>query len=306
MEIETTQEKFRAGYVALIGEPNVGKSTLLNAILKQKISIVTNKPQTTRHKILGIHSGEGYQIVFLDTPGIIKPKYLLQEVMMHFASQAVKDADVVLMLVDAEKVKNREYNRNNDAVERIKAANKKTFLIVNKLDLLKKEETLPMLADLQTIFPFDEIIPLSALTKFNVNELVTTLVKYLPENPPYYDTEIVSDAQERFFVSEIIREKIFEQYEQEIPYSTTVDIVDFKEREQGKYFISADIVIERDSQKGIIIGKEGKALKRLGSVARRAIEEFIGHAVFLDLHVKVRENWREDKNWLNSFGYKEE
>lgn len=304
--METNPTQFRAGYIALIGEPNVGKSTLLNAVLKQKISIVTNKPQTTRHKILGIHSGEGYQMVFIDTPGIIKPKYLLQEVMMHFASQAVTDADVVLMLVDAEKVKNRQYDRNNDAVERIKAANKTTFLIVNKLDLLKKEEVLPMLADLQTIFPFDEIIPLSALTKFNVNELVQTLVKYLPEHPPYYDTEIVSDAQERFFVSEIIREKIFEQYEQEIPYSTTVDIVDFKEREQGKYFISADIVIERDSQKGILIGKEGKALKRLGSVSRRAVEEFIGHAVFLDLHVKVRENWREDKNWLNSFGYKEE
>jgi GTP-binding protein Era len=304
--METNTPQFRAGYIALIGEPNVGKSTLLNAVLKQKISIVTNKPQTTRHKILGIHSGEGYQMVFIDTPGIIKPKYLLQEVMMHFASQAVTDADVVLMLVDAEKVKNRQYDRNNDAVERIKAAKKKTFLIVNKLDLLKKEEVLPMLADLQTIFPFDEIIPLSALTKFNVNELVQTLVKYLPEHPPYYDTEIVSDAQERFFVSEIIREKIFEQYEQEIPYSTTVDIVEFKEREQGKYFISADIVIERDSQKGILIGKEGKALKRLGSVSRRAVEEFIGHAVFLDLHVKVRENWREDKNWLNSFGYKEE
>ncbi|MBP6673500.1 MAG: GTPase Era [Bacteroidetes bacterium] len=304
--METNTPQFRAGYIALIGEPNVGKSTLLNAVLKQKISIVTNKPQTTRHKILGIHSGEGYQMVFIDTPGIIKPKYLLQEVMMHFASQAVTDADVVLMLVDAEKVKNKQYDRNNDAVERIKAANKTTFLIVNKLDLLKKEEMLPMLADLQTIFPFDEIIPLSALTKFNVNELVQTLVKYLPEHPPYYDTEIVSDAQERFFVSEIIREKIFEQYEQEIPYSTTVDIVEFKEREQGKYFISADIVIERDSQKGILIGKEGKALKRLGSVSRRAVEEFIGHAVFLDLHVKVRENWREDKNWLNSFGYKGE
>lgn len=304
--METTPTQFRAGYIALIGEPNVGKSTLLNAILKQKISIVTNKPQTTRHKILGIHSGEGFQMVFIDTPGIIKPKYLLQEVMMHFASQAVTDADVVLMLVDAEKVKNRQYDRNNDAVERIKAANKTTFLIVNKLDLLKKEEVLPMLSDLQSIFPFDEIIPLSAMTKFNVNELVQTLVKYLPVNPPYYDTEIVSDAQERFFVSEIIREKIFEQYEQEIPYSTTVDIVEYKEREQGKYFISADIVIERDSQKGILIGKEGKALKRLGSVSRRAVEEFIGHAVFLDLHVKVRENWREDKNWLNSFGYKEE
>jgi len=304
--MEPTQPKFRAGYVALIGETNVGKSTLLNALLRQKISIVTNKPQTTRHKILGIHSGEGHQIVFLDTPGIIKPKYLLQEVMMHFASQAVEDADVVMLLVDAEKLKQGAYDRNNDAVEKIKAANKTTFLILNKIDLLKKEELLPMLADLQSLFPFDEIIPLSALTKFNTKELLETLVKYMPENPPYYDTEIVSDAQERFFVSEMIREKIFELYEQEIPYSTTVDIVEFKEREVGKHFISADIVIERESQKGILIGKQGRALKRLGSLSRKSIEDFLGHTVYLDIHVKVRSAWREDKTWLDRFGYKEE
>ncbi|MCK9409789.1 MAG: GTPase Era [Bacteriovoracaceae bacterium] len=304
--MEPTSTNFRAGYVALIGEPNVGKSTLLNTLLKQKISIVTNKPQTTRHKILGIHNGNNYQIVFLDTPGIIKPKYLLQEVMMHFASQAVEDADVVMLLVDAEKVKSGSYDKNNEAVEKIKAANKTTFLIVNKIDLLKKEEILPLLADLQSLFPFDEIIPLSALTKFNTNELLTTLVKYLPENPPYYDTEIVSDAQERFFVSEMIREKIFELYEQEIPYSTTVDIIEFKERELGKHYISADIVIERNSQKGILIGKEGKALKRLGTLSRKSIEEFLGHTVYLELHVKVRSDWREDKNWLDRFGYKEE
>lgn len=304
--MEPTQPKFRAGYVALIGEPNVGKSTLLNALLRQKISIVTNKPQTTRHKILGIHSGEGHQIVFLDTPGIIKPKYLLQEVMMHFASQAVEDADVVMLLVDAEKLKQGAYDRNNDAVEKIKAANKTTFLILNKIDLLKKEELLPMLADLQSLFPFDEIIPLSALTKFNTKELLETLVKYMPENPPYYDTEIVSDAQERFFVSEMIREKIFELYEQEIPYSTTVDIVEFKEREVGKHFISADIVIERESQKGILIGKQGRALKRLGSLSRKSIEDFLGHTVYLDIHVKVRSAWREDKTWLDRFGYKED
>ncbi len=304
--MENEQQKFRSGYAALIGEPNVGKSTLLNSLLQQKISIVTNKPQTTRHKILGIHSTDDHQIVFLDTPGIITPKYLLQEVMMHFASQAVADADVVLMLVDAEKVKNKEYDRNNEAVEKIRSANKTTFLVVNKVDRLKKEEVLPLLADLQSIFPFDEIVPLSALTKFNTKELINTIVKYLPENPPYYDTEIVSDAQERFFVSEMIREKIFEQYEQEIPYSTTVDIVEFKEREAGKHFIAADVVVERNSQKGILIGKEGKALKKLGSSARRSIEEFLGHPVFLELHVKVRSDWREDKNWLDRFGYKEE
>ncbi len=303
--MDAKQNIFRSGYVAMIGEPNVGKSTLLNSILQQKISIVTDKPQTTRHKILGIHNGDDHQIVFLDTPGIIKPKYLLQEVMMHFASQAVADANVVLLLVDAEKVKNRSYDKNNGAVEKIKAANKTTFLIVNKIDLLRKEEVLPMLADLQSLFPFDEIIPLSALTKFNTKELLSTLVKYLPENPPYYDTDIVSDAQERFFVSEMIREKIFELYEQEIPYSTAVDITEFKERENGKHYIAADIVIERNSQKGILIGKEGRALKRLGSVSRKSIEEFLGHEIFLELHVKVRSDWREDQQWLDRFGYKE-
>lgn len=301
-----SQNTFRSGYVALIGEPNVGKSTLLNSLLQQKISIVTNKPQTTRHKILGILNGNDHQIVFLDTPGIIKPKYLLQEMMMHFASSAVSDADVVLLLVDAEKVKDKTYDKNNEAIEKIKAANKTTFLLINKIDLLKKQELLPMLADLQSLFPFDEIIPISALTNFNTNELVSTLVKYLPVHPPYFDTEIVSDAQERFFVSEMIREKIFELYEQEIPYSTTVDIIDFKERENGKYFIAADIVIERNSQKGILIGKEGRALKRLGSVARKSIETFLGHAVFLELHVKVREDWRGNQNWLDRFGYKKE
>lgn len=300
------EEQFRSGYVALIGEPNVGKSTLLNALLQQKISIVTDKPQTTRHKILGILSTKQYQIIFLDTPGIIKPKYLLQEAMMRFASSAVEDADVVLLLVDAQKVKEKNYDKNNEAAEKIKSANKTTFLVVNKIDLLKKEEVLPMLVELQLLFPFDEIIPLSAITGFNTSELVLTIAKYLPEHPPYYDTETVSDAQERFFVSEIIREKIFQQFKKEVPYSTTVDIVKFTEREANKHFISADIIVERDSQKGILIGKQGQMLKRLGSTARISIEEFIGHEVFLELHVKVRSNWRENPNWLSRLGYKEE
>jgi GTPase len=296
---------FRSGYVAIIGEPNVGKSTLLNALLKQKISIVTNKPQTTRHKILGILSGDDHQIVFLDTPGIIKPKYLLQEVMMQFAASAVKDADIIMLLVDADKAKRKEYEVSEDAVIQIKAANKKTFLVVNKIDLLKKEEVLPVLNDLQKLFLFDEVVPVSALRVFNTGELVSTIVKYLPEHAPFYDTDIVSNAQEKFFVSEIVREKIFEQFEEEIPYSTTVEVVEFKERQGEKHFIAADIIVERNSQKGILIGKQGSALKKLGSSARRAIEEFIGHGVFLELHVKVREDWRENKQWLNRFGYKE-
>lgn len=299
-------EQFRSGYVALIGEPNVGKSTLLNSLIQQKISIVTDKPQTTRHKILGILSSEQHQIIFLDTPGIIKPKYLLQEAMMQFASSAVDDADIVLLLVDAVTAKEKKYDKNNDAVAKIKSANKTTFLVVNKIDLLKKEEVLPLLVELEMLFPFDEIVPISAITGFNTKELISTVSKYLPEHPPYYDTEIVSDAQERFFVSEIIREKIFQQFQKEVPYSTTVDIVEFKEREKNKHFISADIIVERDSQKGILIGKQGLTLKKLGSTARIDIEKFIGHEVFLELHVKVKKDWRENQNWLNKFGYKEE
>jgi GTP-binding protein Era len=172
--------------------------------------------------------------------------------------------------------------------------------------VLKKEELLAMIASLKDVFPFTEIIPVSALKEFNTKELVSTIVKYLPVHPPFYPTDIVSDAQERFFVSEIIREKIFELYKDEIPFSTTVDIVDFKERGNGKHFIAADIVVERNSQKGILIGKQGSALKKLGLRARPAIEEFIGHEVFLELHVKVRDDWRENKSWLDRLGYKKE
>jgi GTPase len=303
--METT-ENFKAGYVAIIGEPNVGKSTLLNGILQQKISIVTPKPQTTRHKILGILSSDRHQIVFLDTPGIIKPKYLLHEVMMHFASSAISDADVVLLLVDAEKAKQNSYNPDNEAVRLIKETKKPTFLVINKVDTLKKEEVLEMIGSLQMIFPFNEIIPISALKGFNTSDLITTIVKYLPIHPPFYPTDIVSDAQERFFVSEIVREKIFEQYKDEIPFSTTVEIIDFKERGKGKYFIAADIVVERNSQKGILIGKQGIALKRLGQSARMSIEKFLGHQVFLELHVKVGEDWREDSSMLKRLGYQKE
>jgi len=296
-------DTFRSGYVALIGEPNVGKSTLLNALLRQKISIVTDKPQTTRHKILGILSEPEHQIVFLDTPGIITPAYLLQEVMMQFAASAVADADIVLLLVDAVKAKEKRYAPDDQAVAKIRAANKPTFLVVNKIDLLTKEEVLPLLMELQMLFPFDEVVPLSAATGFNTRELVAAIVKYLPVHPPFYDTETVSDAQERFFVSEIVREKLFEQYKEEVPYSATVDIIEFKERGKGKFFIAADIIVERDSQKGILIGRQGTALKRLGAASRNAIETFLGHPVFLELHVKVRADWRGDRRWLSAFGY---
>ncbi len=294
---------YKAGFVALIGEPNVGKSTLMNSLLKQKISIVTEKPQTTRHKILGILSGENSQIVFLDTPGIITPKYLLQEVMMQFASSALDDADIAVLLVDAEKLKKGAYEKDEAAFRKIREARKKTFLAINKIDRVKKADLLPMIDSFSKAFPFEEILPLSALKSEGTDDLVGTIVRYLPEHPPYYPEDIVSAAPEKFFVSEIIREKIFEQFSQEIPYSTTVDIITFNEREKKKHFISAEIFVERQSQKGILIGKGGSALKSLGEHARKDIERFLGHSVFLELHVKVRENWRGEEAWLKRLGY---
>ena len=301
--MESTTPHHKAGYVALIGEPNVGKSTLMNALLKQKISIVTNKPQTTRHKILGILSGENYQIVFLDTPGLITPKYLLQEVMMQYASSAVSDADVVVLIVDAEKVKRQSYQKDDAAFEKIQGAKKNTFLAINKIDRVGKAELLPMIDSFSKSFPFKEILPLSAIKSEGTEDLIATIVRYLPEHPPFYPPEIVSEAPEKFFVGEIIREKIFEQFSEEIPYSTTVDIVAFNEREKKKHFISAEIFVERQSQKGILIGRGGAALKLLGEKARTDIEKFLGHAVFLELHVKVRENWRGEEAWLRRLGY---
>lgn len=293
----------RAGYVALIGEPNVGKSTLLNTLLHQKISIVTRKPQTTRHRITGILSGEGYQIVFLDTPGIIEPKYLLQEVMMQYASSALQDADVVLLMVDAEKALANRYERNETAVAALARQKKPTFLVINKMDKIPKDQLLPMIDAMKDFFPFREIIPISALKGTGTDDLVKTLFGYLPVHPAYYPADIVSENPEKFFVSEIVREKIFEQFSEEIPYSTAVEITAFRERDEKKHFISAEIIVERESQKGIIIGKGGAALKKVGELARKDIERFLGHSVFLELHVKVREKWRENESWLHRFGY---
>ncbi len=298
-----TSQQYKSGYVALVGEPNVGKSTLLNALLQQKLSIVTPKPQTTRHKIAGILSTENSQIVFLDTPGIIAPKYLLHQAMMKAVESALDDADIVFVLFDAEKVFRDEYSTEDEFFIKATAEHKKTFLILNKIDLFKKEEVLVLIDRLHALFPYDEIIPISSLKNFGMQELISTLNKYLPVNPPFFPTDIVAESSERFFVSEIIREKIFGLYGQEIPYSTSVDIIEFKERTKGKHYINAEIYVEKESQKGIIVGKEGKVIRKLGELARADIEKFLNHAVFLDLHVKVREGWREQNEWLKRLGY---
>lgn len=302
---EANTEGFRSGYVTIIGEPNVGKSTLMNGLLKQKISIVTNKPQTTRHKILGILSTDTFQIVFLDTPGIITPRYLLHEAMMRSASSAIADADVLLFMVDATSPKTGPGFPQAEAFRTIEGFKKPVFLVLNKVDLVQKAQLLPIIGTYANAYAFTEVFPISALKGDGTDVLISALIPLLPVHPPFYPTDIVSEHSERFFVSEIIREKVFLSCREEIPYSTTVDIVEFKERENGKWFVSADVIVERDSQKGIVIGRKGAMLKDIGRLARKDIEEFVGHPVFLELHVKVREQWREKDEWLKRFGYGE-
>jgi GTP-binding protein Era len=294
---------FRCGYVAIVGEPNVGKSTLMNRLLGQKISIVTRKPQTTRHKILGILSNDSAQMIFLDTPGIITPHYALHEAMMRSAGMAIADADIVCLMIDASDSGSDDPASHGQVFERLAAVQKPVHLVINKTDLVQKQALLPIIDAFARRFRFGEILPVSGLTGDGVGELLRVLERGLPEHPPLYPPDIVSDHQERFFVAEIIREKIFIALQDEVPYATTVDIVEFKERTRGKWFISADVYVERDSQKGIVIGKGGAKLREIGSHARKDIEAFLQTPVFLELHVKVREGWREQEEWLKRLGY---
>jgi GTP-binding protein Era len=297
----TEPSSHRAGYVAIVGEPNVGKSTLLNALLEQKLSIVSKRPQTTRQRVLGILSTDDSQIVFLDTPGLLRPKYLLHEKMVLSARLALRDADIVLLLTEA--------SRGTDLPPAVESAlgevdsSKKLILVINKLDTVDKAQVLPVIEHFSKSGRFADIVPISALRKENLPDLMRTIVQYLPVHPPFYPLDAVSEQPERFFAAELIREKIFELFREEVPYSTAVEIVEFKEREVKKTYINADIIVERESQKGMLIGKGGSALKKIGQRARVDIEEMIGHPVFLDLHVKVRENWRENEGLLKRLGY---
>jgi GTPase len=294
----------KAGYATIIGLPNAGKSTLLNAMLGQKISIVTKKPQTTRKRILGILSGDDYQVVFIDTPGILKPNYLLQERMMSYINMSVNDADVILLLLDMENDPMGEKLMQNDFVKQLMERNNlPKLLLLNKIDKSNELIMNKITSRLENNTKLNKIIPISALLSANVNEVINSLKEFLPEHQKFYPEDIVSDENERFFVSEIIREKIFEIYKEEIPYSTEVLIADFKEQESRKDLISAEIVVERESQKGIIIGKKGLAIKELGEKSRKEIELFLDRQVFLELRVKVRNQWRSDEIMLKSFGY---
>ncbi len=302
-EEQAAKPGFRCGYAAIIGLPNVGKSTLLNTILGQKISIVTPKPQTTRHKLLGIYSTDSCQIVFLDTPGILKPKYLLQERMMDNADHAMGEADLLLFMIDANDPVKESWILQEPVVDRIKLLKSPAFLLINKVDRIQKLHLLPMMEFYAGKKLFKEIFPISALKRDGVDSLLKSIIPALPVHPPLYPLDIVSDHNERFLVSEMIREKVFLQCKEEIPYSTAVDIIEFKEREAGKTFISAEIYVERTSQRGILIGKKGAMLKRIGATARIEIEKFLGRPVFLELQVKVREEWRHKKSWLDRLGY---
>lgn len=294
----------KVGYVSIIGLPNVGKSTLLNAILKQKISIVTPKPQTTRKMILGILTESDYQIIFLDTPGIVKPAYLLHEKMLEEVNESIKDADVIVLIFDASSEGRIKESEENEIIkELIKQKKKPIILALNKVDSITQEQAQQLVNHYESLKQFKAVVPIAASLNFNIDRLIQEIVEILPEGEKYYPDDIISEASERFFVSEIIREKIFELYEDEIPYSTEVIIADFKERTSGKDFISAEIIVERDSQKPIIIGKEGKAIKKLGEAARKAIEEFLQKEVYLELRVKVKEKWRSNEKMLKYFGY---
>jgi len=299
--MENRTQPFRAGYVAVAGQPNVGKSTLVNRLLQFKLSITTAKPQTTRHRIMGVLSGENYQVIFLDTPGLINPSYRLQEVMMESAQRAIKDEDVLLFLVEAAA---KPSSRDLEILDRLRQVNKPIILVINKMDLIAKPQLLPFIHACQTQYAFAEIVPVSALQGDNCSLLLDTLVPYLPAGAPFYEQDALTDHPERFFVSEIIREKIFSSYGDEIPYSTAVVIDEFHEAAPGKKdVIKARIVVERTSQKGIIIGKGGAMLRKVGTDSRREIENLLGRPVYLELWVTVREKWRKNDTFLREFGY---
>lgn len=291
----------KSGFVNIVGNPNVGKSTLMNALVGERLSIITSKAQTTRHRIMGIVNGEDFQIVYSDTPGVLHPNYKLQEQMLEFSRSALVDADVLLYVTDVQDTpdKNAEFL---DKVKKMAAAGVKVFLIINKIDLTT-QETLESLVDFwHKELPEAEIYPISAQEKFGVDQLFTAIKEALPEQPAFFDKDQLTDKPERFFVDEIIREKILLNYDKEIPYSVEVEVEEFKEEEK-LIRISAVIYVERESQKGIIIGKQGAALKKVGTQARKDIEAFFEKQVFLQLFVKVDKDWRQNQGRLKHYGY---
>lgn len=296
----TKKSVFKSGFVTIIGRPNVGKSTMMNALLKEKIAIVSDKPQTTRNKITGILTTKESQVVFWDTPGIHKHKGLLNDYMVKAAKTACEEVDLVIFMVEANKPMAAG---ENEIIEFIKGIKTKVFLVINKVDLVKKEDLLPVMERYAKTGLFAEILPVSSLKGDNLEALQKTITDFLPEGPQYFPEDELSDQPERFIAAEIIREKIFRNTTDEIPYSTAVMVEDMKDKEDIIY-IRADIYVEKDSQKGIIIGAKGAMLKKIGEAARKDIERLLGVKVFLELWVKVKKEWREKPGALGEFGYK--
>ena len=288
----------KAGFVNIVGNPNVGKSTLMNRLVGEKISIITSKSQTTRHRIKGIVNTDDYQIVFSDTPGVVKPSYKMQEYMLEFSKSALVDADIILYVTDV--VENIE--KNLDFIDKVNKSDIPVLLVINKIDLTTQEKLEALFDKWKSLIPRAEIFPLSATENFNVDNLYKRIVELLPEGEPFFPKDELTDLPSRFFVNEIIREKILQYYDKEVPYSVEVEVEEFKEDDK-RINIMAVIYVERSSQKGIIIGSQGEALKKVGTQARLDIEAFFGKKVFLNLSVKVLKDWRNKDSELKNFGY---
>ena len=292
------EEKHKAGFVNIIGNPNVGKSTLMNALVGERVSIITSKAQTTRNRIMGIVNGENFQIVYSDTPGVIDPGYKLHEKMMKFVNTAFSDADVLLFVTDI----TEKEESVSDIISRLEKVQQPVFLLLNKIDLADQNSVEILVESWSKRLKNAKVIPISALEKFNTSAIFDLIIENLPECPPYFPKDQLTDKPERFFVAEILREKVFKYYKKEIPYSVAILIESFKEEEKI-IKIRAEIIVERESQKGIIIGHKGKALKNVGSSARRDMENFLQKHVFLETYVKVDKDWRKNDRSLKNFGY---
>ena len=289
----------KSGFINIIGNPNVGKSTLMNNLVGEKLSIITSKAQTTRHRILGIVNGDNFQLIFSDTPGIIKPSYELQDSMMDFVKSALDDADVILYMVEI----GEKSIKDSDVHNKIQSTKLPTIILLNKIDLSNQEDLENQINIWSNKYPNTEIYPISALNNFNTEKVINRIIELIPESPPYFPKDQLTDKPERFFVNEKLREKILLYYNKEIPYSVEVQTEEFKEQE-SIIKIRSLILVERESQKGIIIGHKGVALKKIGTKARIDLEKFFGKKVFIELHVKVSKNWRSNPNQLKKFGYR--
>jgi GTP-binding protein Era len=293
-----TEKKHKSGFVNIIGNPNVGKSTLMNQLVGERISIITSKAQTTRHRILGIVNTEDMQIVYSDTPGVLRPNYKLQQSMLNFSQSALDDADVLLYVTDVVE----KTDKNEAFLQKVQQAQCPVLLLINKIDLTDQATLERLVEQWHALLPNAEILPVSALSKFNIEPVKQRVIAWLPDSPPYFEKDALTDRPARFFVTEIIREKILLYYQKEVPYATEV-IVELFEESPDKIHIKSVIFVERETQKGILIGHQGQALKKVGMMARKDLELFFGKKIFLEMFVKVEKDWRNRDNLLKAFGY---